>query len=181
MIDLDAESLDSSHTDGASDELIKQTTTAPANSRESPSNALSSDGEKFIFGISPMFKDCKVSAIGRDTVYKVEFRFQNIDRNLILFRKEIIERCRAHNIKGYICFRSNQTKATGIMEGAIKDINSIKQWVGLASDFIEEPLKLNVFFTWFLIASKPSKLEFDVMEPASDSTDSNDTSRSSST
>lgn len=182
MSDSDADSLDSSFSDCTNDERARQTTTTTGNSDESQSDSVSKDEEIFLFGISPMFKECGQSVIGRDTVYKVEFKFKNIGRNLMIFQKEITECCRKNNVKGYMCFRNNQTEAFGIMEGAIRDINSVKQWVGQTSDFIDEPLKLNVFFTWFLVASEPHKLDFDVCEkPVDTATDSTGTSRSSST
>lgn len=174
MTDSDEDSLDSSFR-----ERTRQTT-AENDESESDESPIERDEEVCLFGISSMFPDTGQSVINRDTVYKVEFRFQNIGRNLMIFQQEIKECCRKNNVKGYMCFRNNQTEAYGIMEGATRDINKVKKWVGQASDFIDEPLKLNVFFTWFLIASEPLKLDFAVCEkPVDNTTDSS--SRSSST
>lgn len=142
---------------------------------ESSSNE---ENEKYVFGISPMFNDCEQS-ITEDTVFKVEFKIHNINRKHNLFQQEILRRCRENKLKGYICFRNNQTEAMGIMEGSIKNINRVKHWVRQASDLIEEPLKTNVFFTWFLIANKPFELEFDVHQTPPDYMDSG-TSKSTS-
>lgn len=166
MINSDSDSVCSSYSKAQSEEQrtlngsLKKTAITIDTLSESSSN---DEDEKYVFGLTPMFSDCEQS-ITEDTVFKVEFKLHNINRKHNLFDQEITRRCRENKLKGSIYFKNNQTEASGIMVGAIKDINCVKDWLQQASDLIEEPLTTNVFFTWFLIATKPFEFEFDIQK-----------------
>lgn len=170
-INSDSESTCSSCSKAVSEEQEpSKNSPLPAIDASSESSSIDDD-DKYVFGISPMFSDCEQS-ITEDTVFKVKFKIHNINRKHNLFEQEITRRCRESKLKGYIYFKNNQTAASGIMVGGIKDINRVKDWVQQAKDLIEEPLKTNVFFTWFLIATKPFEFEFGIQKKPPDYTDS---------
>ncbi|KAH8419285.1 hypothetical protein KR222_003818, partial [Zaprionus bogoriensis] len=117
--------------------------------------------EKFMFCNCAACRDRRKLMITKDTVYKVEFKLHEIVANEGKFRSELTERCRQNAVEGYIVFNKSRSDATGIMEGAIRNINKVKNWIEKECVYIAEPRKSNTFFSWYMIATRPTGLQFD--------------------
>lgn len=129
-----------------------------------PAESCSSSTEKdenIAFCVCQVCRERRKMAIGRDTVFKVEFQLHHLDSNEREFLKELTDRCRKANVSGYIIFTYGREDATGLMEGAIKDINKVKDWLEMNNKYIPEPISENIYISWYMIAREPTKLIFD--------------------
>ncbi|XP_064546469.1 uncharacterized protein LOC135434046 [Drosophila montana] len=117
--------------------------------------------ENIAFCVCQVCRERRKMAIGRDTVFKVEFQLHQLDSNEREFLKELTNRCRKANVSGYIMFTYGREDATGLMEGAIKDINKVKDWLEMDNKYIPEPISENFYISWYMIAREPTKLVFD--------------------
>ncbi|KAM8716707.1 hypothetical protein ACLKA7_003559 [Drosophila subpalustris] len=101
----------------------------------------------------------KQSMITEDTVFMIEFEIKDIKRDK--FPDEFVKFCRRNSINGYVIYSSDRTEAKGIMEGEIEDLNVVKNWIKFSTDgFIADPLEINIYLSWFLIATNPTKRKF---------------------
>lgn len=116
---------------------------------------------KVCYCVCKVCRERRKTSICKETQYQVEFQLHGLKADDKKFVSKMIKHCRKANLSGYIIYTYEREDATGVMAGAIKDINEVKDWLLTQNNYIPEPMNENIYFSWFLVSRKPSHLQFD--------------------